>query len=66
MSIPTGQDAVQSDVELLRRDVNYSPPCGFGVTEKWRSGGAQFGVDAAVAKRLCKRFGIDPEERVAR
>ena len=59
------RDAEPSDVELLRRAVTYSQPCGFGFIEKWRAVGLLFGVDAAVARRLCKRFGVDPDEMVA-
>jgi hypothetical protein len=58
------QSAELSDVELLRRAVTYSHPCGFGVIEKWRVVGLLFGVDAAVAQHLCKRFGIDPNELI--
>jgi hypothetical protein len=63
---PLEQDAEPSDVELLRRAVIYSQPCGFGFIEKWRAVGLLFGLDAAVAQRLCKRFGVDPNEMVAR
>jgi hypothetical protein len=59
------QGAELSDVELLRRAVTYSRPCGFEVIEKWRAVGLLFGVDAAVAQRLCKRFGVDPNEQVS-
>jgi hypothetical protein len=37
MNIPTEQGAELSDVELLRRAVAYTRPCGFGVIEKWRA-----------------------------
>jgi hypothetical protein len=66
MTIRPEQNTELSDVELLRRAVNYSQVCGFGVTEKWRAVGLLFGVDEAVARRLCKRFGVDPEKLVAR
>jgi hypothetical protein len=66
MTFPPEQDSELSDVELLRRAVTYSSPCGFGVIEKWRAVGLLFGVDAAVGQRLCKRFGVDPDELVAR
>jgi hypothetical protein len=66
LTAPSEQRAELSDVELLRRAVTYSRPCGFGVIEKWRAVGSLFGLDAAVAQRLCKRFGIDPNELVAK
>jgi hypothetical protein len=66
MIFPPEQDSELSDVELLRRAVTYSRPCGFGVIEKWRAVGLLFGVDAAVAQRLCKRFKVDPDSLVAR
>jgi hypothetical protein len=59
------QDAEMSDAELLRRAVTYTRPNGFGVIEKWRAVGTMLGVDKATAQRLCKRFGIDPNELVA-
>jgi hypothetical protein len=65
MTVPTEQSAELSDVELLRRAVAYSRPCGFEVIEKWRAVGLLFGVDAAFAQRLCMRFGIDPNELVS-
>jgi hypothetical protein len=66
VAIPAGQDAALSDVELLRRAVIYTHPYGFEVVEKWRMVGMLFGVDRAVAQRLCKRFGVNPDEKVAR
>jgi hypothetical protein len=66
MSAPSEQRAEPSDVELLRRAVTYSRPCGFEVVEKWRTVASLFGVGEAVARSLCKRFGVDPAERVAR
>jgi hypothetical protein len=66
LTIPAERDAELSDVELLRRAVTYSPPCGFGVTEKWRAVGAQFGVNRPLARHLCERFGVDPDKLVAR
>jgi hypothetical protein len=65
LTSPPEQDAELSDVELLRRAVTYTRPNGFGVIEKWRAVGTMFGVDEATARRLCKRFGIDPNELVA-
>jgi hypothetical protein len=65
VTIPAGKDAELSDVELLRRAVTYARPCGFEIVEKWRAVGWLFGVDAAVAQRLCKRFAVDPDEPVA-
>jgi hypothetical protein len=61
---PSEQGTELSDVELLRRAVTYSRPHGFGVIEKWRAVGLLFGVDEAVAQRLCKRFRVDPDEQV--
>jgi hypothetical protein len=66
MAIPAEQDADLSDVQLLRRAVTYSRPCGFEVVEKWRSVASLFGVGEAVARILCERFGVDPDEPVAR
>lgn len=66
MTVPAEHNAELSDVELLRRAVSYSPPRGFVVIEKWRAVGVQFGVDKSVARRLCQRFGVDPDELVAR
>jgi hypothetical protein len=66
MTTPVEQGAELSDVELLRRAVAYTRPCGFGVIEKWRAVGMMFGVDEAAAQRLCKRFSVDPDKLVAR
>jgi hypothetical protein len=66
MTIPVEQGAGLSDVELLRRAVNYTHPYGFAVVEKWRTVGMLFGVDRAVAQSLCRRFGVNPDEKVAR
>jgi hypothetical protein len=65
MTTPSEQGAELSDVELLRRAVTYARPCGFEVVEKWRAVGWLFAVDEATAQRLCKRFGVDPDEPVA-
>ncbi|MBO0758568.1 MAG: hypothetical protein J2P54_22185 [Bradyrhizobiaceae bacterium] len=59
------KSAELSDVELLRRAVTYTRPCGFEVIEKWRAVATLFGVDSAVAQSLCKRFRVDPDELVA-
>jgi hypothetical protein len=66
MTIPAKQGAELSDLELLRRAVTYSRPCGFEVVEKWREIGALFGIGSTVAIQLCKRFGVDPNTKVAR
>jgi len=66
MIIPVEQGVELSDVELLRRAVTYTRPCGFGVISKWRAVSIMFGVDEAAAQRLCKRFGVDPDKLVAR
>jgi hypothetical protein len=60
------QRAEPSDVQLLRRAVTYSRPCGFEVVEKWRTVASLFGVSEVVARSLCNRFGVDPDERVMR
>jgi hypothetical protein len=49
-----------------QRAVTYSPPCGFGVIEKWRAVSVQFGVYEAGARRLCTRFGVDADKMVPR
>ena len=66
MNAPAEQEAELSDDELLRRAVIYSRPCGFEVVEKWRTVASLFSVGEAVAQSWCKRFGVDPYERVAR
>jgi hypothetical protein len=66
LTIPAEQGVKLSDVELLRRAVDYTQPCGFGVFEKWRAVGIMFGVDDSTAQGLCKRFGVDPDKLVAR
>jgi hypothetical protein len=66
MTIPAEQSAEPSDVELLRRAVSYSRPCGFEVVEKWRAVASLFGVGETVARSLCKRFHVDPNEPAAR
>jgi hypothetical protein len=55
-----------SDVELLRRAVSYSRPCGFEVVEKWRVVVSLFGVGETVARNLCKRFHVDSDGPAAR
>ena len=64
--IPAEQAPELSDVELLRRAVAYSRPHGFEVVEKWREVASLFGIGETVARSLCKRFGVDPDEHVAR
>lgn len=66
MPTPAEQGAELSDVELLRRAVTYSRPHGFDVVEKWRDVATLFGIGEMVARSLCRRFGVDPDERVAR
>jgi hypothetical protein len=66
MNTLSEQEAEVSDVELLRRAVTYSRPCGFEVVEKWRTVASLFSVSEAAAQSLCQRFGVDPYERVAR
>jgi len=66
MTFPAEQGAELSDGELLCRAVTYSRPCGFEVVEKWRAVASLFGVDPAFAQSLCKRFGVDPDEKVVR
>jgi hypothetical protein len=66
MNVATEQGAELSDVELLRRAVTFSRPCGFEVVEKWRTVASLFSVGEAAARSLCRRFGTDPDEKVAR
>jgi hypothetical protein len=66
MTIPAERGAELSDVELLRRAVTYSRPHGFDVVEKWREVASLFDIGETVARSLCKRFGVDPDEHVAR
>jgi hypothetical protein len=66
MTIPAEQGADLSDVELLRRAVTYSHRHGFDVVEKWREIASLFGIGETVARSLCKRFGVDPNEHVMR
>jgi len=65
MTIQAEQGAQPSDVELLRRAVTYSRAHGFDVVEKWREVASLFGISETVARGLCKRFGVDPDEHVA-
>jgi hypothetical protein len=65
MTIPAEQEAELSDLELLRRAVKYSRPCGFEVVEKWRTVASQFSIGEAAAQSLCQRFGVDPYEKAA-
>jgi hypothetical protein len=60
------QGAELTDVELLRRAVTYTRPCGFSVIEKWRAVGIQFGLNELAARSLCKRFAVDLDKKVAR
>jgi hypothetical protein len=66
MTIPAEQHAELSDVELLGRAVSHSRPCGFEVVQKWGAVASLFGVDETVARSLCKRFRVDPDEPAAR
>jgi hypothetical protein len=63
---PKQQDAELSDVELLLRAVSYSRPWGFEVVAKWREISVVFGISETAARSLCKRFGVNPDEKVAR
>jgi hypothetical protein len=49
VTIPSEQRAELSDVQLLRRAVTYSRPCGFEVVEKWRTVALLFGVGGGSA-----------------
>jgi len=66
MTIPPKQNTELSDAELLRRAVSYSRPRGFEVVAKWREVSLVFDIDETAARGLCTRFGIDPNEKVAR
>jgi hypothetical protein len=50
MNTPAEQEAELSDVELVRRAVTYSRPCGFEVVEKWRTVASLFSVGEAAAQ----------------
>jgi hypothetical protein len=66
MNTASEQSAGLSDVELLRRAVTYSRPCGFEVVEKWRTVASLFSIGEAAAQSLRQRFGVDPYEKAAR
>jgi hypothetical protein len=66
MAKPEGQGEEMSDVELLRRAVTYSRPYGFDIIEKWRTIASMLGVSETIARRLCERFGVDPDEPAVR
>jgi hypothetical protein len=66
LTIPADLGSELSDAELLRRAVTYSRPNGFEVVEKWRAIASLLGVSETVARSLCKRFRVDPDEPAAR
>jgi hypothetical protein len=58
---PSEQRTELSDVELLRRAVSYSRPCGFGVISKWRAVGIMFGVDEVSCGALVQTVRSRPQ-----
>jgi hypothetical protein len=65
VTLPVKHGCGLSDVELLCRAVRYSRPSGFEIVERWRTVASLFSIGETVARNLCKRFGVDPDEPAA-
>lgn len=52
------------DAELLRRAVNLARPDRTTDAPRWVAVMDTFGLGSTSATELCRRFGLDPHERV--
>lgn len=54
----------RTDTELLKRAITTARPLQLGPMPRWGAVRDTFAVGSTVAKGLCRRFGIDPDETV--